>query len=305
MGRFILSRSIQGVIVLFLVSVVVFLLTRASGDPTALLLPPEATPEQVAVFREHLGIDEPLTTQYWIWLQGIVQGDLGNSFRNGVPVTSLIATAIPNTLLLGIVSLLLAVVIGLPLGIAAALWRDTWLDTFSKGFSSLGMAAPNFWVAIMLILLFSVRGGWFPTSGVGGLEHLVLPVITLGFGMVMAGVMRLSRSSMLDALESEYLVGARAKGVPESKVILVHALRNSITPVVSYLGIYIALLLSGSAVVETIFRWPGIGLLVYQGVLNRDFPVVQGVVLLVALASVVVNLLVDILYAVIDPRIRV
>lgn len=305
MGRLIVRRSLQGIIVLFLVSVVVFLLTRASGDPTSLLLPPEATPEEVADLREHFGLDQSLVTQYWLWLRDLLHGNLGTSFRTGLPVTTMIGTALPNTLSLGTVSLLIAVVVGLPLGVAAALRRNGWLDAFAKSVSSLGLAAPHFWVAIMLILVFAVKLRWFPTSGTGGIEHLVLPAVTLGFGVVTAGVMRLARSSMLDALDSEYLVGARAKGVPERKVILVHALRNSITPVVSYLGIYIALLLSGSAVVETIFRWPGLGLLVYQAVLTRDFPVVQGVVLMVALSSVVVNFLVDILYAVIDPRIRV
>lgn len=306
MQRYILFRLLHGVLTLFVVSLVVFLISRATGDPTYLLLPDEGilTEADYELQRRALGLDQPLPIQYVTWLAKMAQGDFGESFRAGVPIRELIGQRLPNTLKLAVVTLGFATLLALPLGIIAALKKDSSIDTAAKIVAFFGMAIPNFWLGIMLILIFSVRLGWVPTSGMGGPLHYLMPAFTLGFSFVAAGMMRLTRSSMLEVLDAEYMKLVRIKGVSERRAILLHALRNALIPVVTYAGLYFALFMSGSIVVETVFRWPGIGRLAYEATMWRDFPLLQGIVVVVAGITVIVHLMVDIVYAYIDPRIR-
>ncbi|MBI2986331.1 MAG: ABC transporter permease [Deltaproteobacteria bacterium] len=306
MQRYILFRLLHGVLTLFVVSLVVFLISRATGDPTYLLLPDEGslTKEDYDMQRRRLGLDQPLPIQYVTWLGKMAQGDFGTSYRAGLPIGELIGQRLPNTLKLGVAALGFATLLALPLGIIAALKKDSSIDTAAKIVAFFGMAMPHFWLGIMLILIFSVRLGWLPTSGMGGPVHYLMPAFTLGYSFVAAGMMRLTRSSMLEVLDAEYMKLVRIKGVSERRAILLHALRNALIPVVTYAGLYFALFMSGSIVVETVFRWPGIGRLAYEATMWRDFPLLQGIVVVVAGITVMVHLMVDIVYAYIDPRIR-
>jgi peptide/nickel transport system permease protein len=303
MQRYIARRAGQSLIALLALSMLIFVLCRLIGDPTLLMLPDTATREDIDQLRSTLGLDKPWPVQYWIFISKAVQGDFGRSIKGQMPVLDLIKERLPNSLKLAAVSLAVAVLLALPLGVLAAVKKGTPLDTLANLVAVLGQSLPQFWVGIVLIQIFAVRLRWLPVAGVGGVWHYVLPAFTLGW-FVVAGMMRLLRSSMLDVLDSEFVKLARIKGMPWSTVLWKHALRNALIPVLTFGAIYLAVLITGAILVETVFAWPGIGQLVYQGIVFRDFPVIQAVVLLTAGIVVVVNLLVDITYAYVDPRIR-
>ena len=303
MQRYIVRRLFQSVLALLAISLLVFLMSRMTGDPTMLMLPDDASQEDIARLRRALGLDQPLTVQYWVFLSKAAQGDLGRSIKGQMPVTEMLTERLPNSLKLAAVAMGVAVLMAFPLGVVAAVKRGTAFDTVANIVAVLGQSLPQFWVGIVLIQIFAVRLRWLPVAGVGTLWHYVLPAFTLGW-FVVAGMMRLLRSSMLDILGSEFVKLARIKGVPETAVIWKHALRNAMIPVLTFGAVYLAILVTGAILVETVFAWPGIGQLIYQGIVFRDFPVVQAVVLLTAGLVIAVNMLVDILYAYLDPRIR-
>ncbi|HUV74451.1 MAG TPA: ABC transporter permease [Anaerolineae bacterium] len=304
MQRFIVRRLLQGLVTLFLVSIIVFILGRLTGDPVALLLSEFSTFEDKERLARQLGLDKPLVEQYAIFVWNAVRGDLGRSIRGDhAPALKLVLDRFPATLQLATISTALSFLIGLPLGVLAALKRGSVVDTLSRVLALLGQATPVFWLGIVAMYAFSVRLGWLPTSGYGKPEQFVLPVFALGAFMV-AAFLRLTRSGMMEALDSEYVKLARIKGLSETTVVWKHALRNSLIPVITYLGTVFGRMVTGTVVVETVFAWPGVGRLAYDAVMLRDFPVLQAVVLFMASAFLVINLVVDILYAYVDPRIR-
>jgi ABC-type dipeptide/oligopeptide/nickel transport system permease component len=303
MARFISIRILQAIITLVIISMVVFALARASGDPVMLIAPPMATLQDMEVIRQHLGLDKSMPEQYWIFLKNISHGDLGESIHNRRAVSRLIGERLPNTITLGLSAIALGITVSLILGVTAACKYGTWLDGGVKLLAILGQALPSFWLAIVAIAVFAVWLGWLPTSGMGGPDHYVLPVLTLSFFMLPI-MTRLIRSSMLEVLDSEYIKLARIKGLSEMLVVWKHALRNAIIPLLTAAGITFGTIVTGAVVIETVFSWPGIGRLMAESVIGRDFPVVQALVLLVAVVVLMVNLLVDITYAYVDPRIR-
>lgn len=304
MQRYIIRRVAQGLLAVVVISVVVFALARVSGDPTLVLLPDEASEEQIANTRAEWGLDKPLHVQYWVWVNRLSRGDLGNSFKwAGTPASELILERLPATLQLSLFALLISGLIALPIGVLVAVKKDSGWDYAGKIFAILGQSAPSFAIGLILMWIFAVQFDLLPTSGKGGLSHMILPGFTLGYYNV-AAVMRLTRSSMLDVLDSEYVKLARIKGVPEWKVIWKHTFRNALIVPLTYFGLIGAVLLTGSVVTETVFAWPGLGALVIEAIIARDFTVVQGVVLLFAFIYIGMNILVDILYAYVDPRIR-
>jgi peptide/nickel transport system permease protein len=303
MGRFIIIRLFQTVVALFGISLLIFVLVRASGDPTMLMRSSMSTEEDIANMKEQLGLDKSQPEQYWIFLTDLVRGDLGDSLFKRRPVTEMIGEALPNSIKLGLSSFAVSMLLALVLGVLAATRRDTWLDNGVKFLAVLGQALPSFWLAIVAIFVFSVKWQLLPTSGTGSLAHFVLPVGTMAF-FILPGIMRLVRSSMLDALDSEYIKLARIKGLPERMVIWKHALRNALIAPLTAAGMIFALLITGTVILENVFSWPGVGRLIMEGVMARDFPLVQGIILMVAALVLLVNLLVDILYAYIDPQIR-
>jgi ABC-type dipeptide/oligopeptide/nickel transport system permease component len=303
MRAYLLRRLFQSTFVLFGVSVVVFLILHLTGDPALLLLPPDATAEDVERFREQMGFDDPVAVQYLRFLRGALRGNFGESLRHGEPAMGLVLERLPATFELAGAGLLIAVCVAVPAGIVSAVKRNTALDYVSTVLALLGQAMPTFWLGIMLILLFSVQLGWLPSSGRGELAHLVLPAVTLGL-FTTARITRLTRSGMLEVLGQDYIRTARAKGVSEQPVVWKHALRNASIPIVTIIGIELGTLLGGSVITETIFAWPGVGRLSVQAIFNRDFPVVQAAVFILATTFVVVNFLVDITYTYLDPRIR-
>lgn len=303
MTRFILIRILQAIITLIVISMVVFTLARASGDPVMLMAPAMATLEDIEVVRHHLGLDKSIPEQYWIFLKNLIQGDLGESIRSRRPVTTMISERIPNTLTLGLSAISLGIIVSLILGVTAAVRRGTWVDSIVKFLAILGQAMPSFFLAILSISIFAVLLGWLPTSGMGTPAHYVLPVLTLSFFMLPI-MTRLIRSSMLEVLDSEYVKLARIKGLSEIVVVWKHALRNAIIPLLTSAGISFGTIVTGAVVIETVFAWPGLGRMMAEAVMGRDFPVIQAAVLLVAVVVLLVNLLVDIMYAWVDPRIR-
>jgi peptide/nickel transport system permease protein len=276
---------------------------RISGDPAATMLPGEASVEELQVLRHALGLDQPLPTQYLDFLSSAVRGDFGLSFRHQQPALLLVLERLPATLELALASLALSVAIAIPLGILAALHRGRLGDVLAMGFAVVGQATPFFWMGIMLILVVSVKLGWLPTSGRGGLDHLILPAVTLATHLA-ASLARLTRTSMLEVLGENYLNTARAKGLSERKVIWMHALKNAAIPVTTLIGVQFGTLLGGSIVTEMIFAWPGVGRLAVQSIFARDYPVVQASVFVLALSFVTINFAVDLLYGCLDPRIR-
>ena len=284
-------------------SVVVFALVHFSGDPVLLMVSPDAPPDVVATMRQALGFDRPLYEQFARYLGNAAHGDLGMSLRMNRPVISLILERLPATLKLTLAALVIAVLVAIPAGIVSAVKRGTVVDRLAMAGAVAGQAVPIFWLALLLIALFGVRLRWLPVYGSGSLAHYVLPAVSLST-IIMGRLARLVRSCMLEVLGQDYVRTARAKGLGESRVLAVHALRNASIPIVTLLGLQFAQLLGGAVVTETIFAWPGIGRLVVEAIFNRDFPVVQGVVLVVSLIFVAVNVLVDLSYAVLDPRIR-
>ena len=304
MWQFVAVRVLQGLFTLLVISLLVFLATRLTGDPALVLLPPEASgKEDYARLRADLGLDKPMTEQYLIFLSGAVRSDFGVSIRDRRPTRDLLLERLPATVQLAAAGMFLAIVMGVPLGILSAVKRDSVFDKGGKLFAILGMAAPQFWVAIMLILLFGAILQVLPTYGRGGIDHFILPAFVLAWS-IMAGIMRLGRSSMLEVLDSDYVRFARIKGLQDGLVVWKHALRNALIPILTFSGISLAGLLNGAIVVEVVFAWPGLGRLMLDGVLQRNFPVVQAAVMASAFFYILTALVVDILYVYADPRIR-
>jgi peptide/nickel transport system permease protein len=294
---------LQSLVTLALLSVVVFILARATGDPLSMVLPMSATEEDYANARAYLGLDRPYVEQYLSFVGRAVVGDFGTSIRARKPVGELLLERLPNSLKLATFAMAVSVAMAFPLGIRAAVKKGTAVDRTAQIVSILGQSLPTFWLAIVLVEFVAGRWQWLPAGGITGFSSYVLPGFTLGW-FVVAGMMRLLRSSMLEVLDSEYVKLARVKGVIEPRVVWLHALKNALIPVVTFAGIYFSILVTTAIVVETVFAWPGLGRLAYEGISGRDFPVIQAVVLVTAAIVAVVNLGVDCLYAVIDPRIR-
>ncbi|APU22116.1 ABC transporter permease [Actinoalloteichus sp. GBA129-24] len=313
MGRYLLTRTWQSLVTLLLASMVVFLGVRAlPGDPALAMAGEEANPEQLAAIRANLGLDDSLLVQYWRFLTNTLSGDFGESVRTGTPVTELIATTLPVTIELSVYALIVAMLFGIGAGVVAAVFRGRWPEWTANGFALVSLSVPNFWLGILAILYLAVGLGWFPASGyvspwedpLRGLLHLTLPAIILGTGI--AGVvMRQTRASMLETLTADYVRTARAKGLKRGTVLMRYALRNSLITVVTIVGLQLGGLISGAVVTERIFGLPGFGKLTLDSVFSRDYPVIQAVVLVVTAAYILINLAVDVLYTLIDPRIRV
>jgi peptide/nickel transport system permease protein len=312
MGKYFLRRLFDLLPTVFVVAVIVFVITRLiPGNPAAVMLGPTASVEDIEKLTEQLGLNEPLYQQFFTYISGLLHGDFGMSLSYNQPVTQLIMERFPNTLILALAALLIALVIGIPAGMISASRHNSILDYGVMLISLIGVSMPIFWLGVMLVLYFSVNLGWFPATGMGTLsdgfipyiKHLVLPAITLAT-IPMATFARITRSSMLEVLNQEYIKTARAKGVSEFWVISKHAFKNSLTPILTVFGMQISMLLGGAVLTETIFSWPGMGRLIVDAIDKRDFVVVQGTVLFIAIIFVVVNLLVDMLYKVVNPRVN-
>lgn len=303
MARYLATRVLQGLVTLLAVSVVVFVLSRLSGDPLSLILDPMATREDMAREMARLGLDRSYPEQYMLFLARALGGDFGESIFHKRPAFEVFLERLPATLELGGLALALSVAIAIPLGVISAVHKDSAIDRVAKLVALTGQSAPVFWIGLVFILVFSVTLGWLPTSGRGTWRHAVLPAVTLGwYGN--AFLMRITRSAMLDVLGSDYVRLARLEGLPERLVVWKHAFRNAATSVVTTLGLMSISLVTGAVVTETVFAWPGVGRLTVDAIFQRDFPVVQAAVLLIATIVVAVNLAVDLLYAWVDPRVR-
>ena len=303
MKGYILKRLFHSIFVLVGISLVVFIILHLTGDPAALLMPMDATPEQVAQFRQEMGFNDPIIVQYWRFFKGTLRGDFGQSFRHSQPALELVMERMPATIQLTLAAMVIALLVAIPVGIISAIRRNSLLDHIGMTGALLGQSTPVFWLGIMLILIFSVTIQWFPSSGRGEIQHLVLPAITLGM-FTMARTARMMRSSMLEVMGQEYMKTAKAKGLSPGTVILKHALKNAAIPVVTIIGMELGTLLGGAVITEWIFAWPGVGRLTVQAIFNRDYPVVQAAVFLLASIFVLVNLVVDLLYTYLDPRVK-
>jgi peptide/nickel transport system permease protein len=301
--RYALQRVPQLAIALLGVSALAFVLIRLGGDPAQLMLPAEATDAQIRAFRHEMGFDRPLAVQYVDFMRHVVYGDFGQSLRYQQPALPLVLDRLPATGLLALAAIVVTLAVALPAGILSAQRRDTVWDVLATSGALTGQSMPVFWVGIVLILLFSLHWRLFPTSGFGGLRHLVLPAVTLGL-YTMGRMTRLIRSSVLEVMHQDYVRTARAKGVSRHAVLLVHILRNAWLPILTLLGVELGTLLGGAVITETVFAWPGMGRLVVTAIYSRDYPVVQAAVFTIATIFIVLNLLVDLSYAVLDPRVR-
>ena len=302
MTRYIFGRLLQAIVGILFITTLVFLLVRLTGDPSVILVSDFAPIEIQERIRERLGLDRSLPEQYVAYMGGLLQGDLGDSF-SGRPVIDILAQYLPATASLAAVAMALTLLVAVPLGILSAVYRGTWIDTVARAVALFGQSVPSFWLAIVLVLIFAVVLGLLPVAYRSGPESYVLPAIAMGWAAV-AGIVRLIRSSMLDVLDSDYVRMARAKGMPPQVVVVKHALRSALIPVLTFTGLVLASFMNGSVVVESVFAWPGIGTMTLDAVSGRDFPVVQGAVIMIAVFFIVINLLVDILYAFVDPRVR-
>lgn len=300
--QFIITKVFRGAMTLLLAVTFVFIVLRASGDPAQMMLSDEASPQAIEAFRARWGLDGSYLEQYITYLSAVLQGDFGNSFRDGRPALQVVMQRVPVTLQLGITALLLTLILGIPAGIMAALRRGQLVDHAAMSFTILGQSVPNFFLGIVLILIFSMTLRWLPSSGTGTVWHLIMPALTLATATA-ATVARFTRSSMLDVLHQPFMRTAMAKGIPHNRRVLHHALPNAAIPVVTVVGMRIGGLIGGAVTIETVFAWPGIGMLLVNSVNQRDLAVVQAVVLLIALTMVVVNLIVDLTYGWLDPRI--
>ena len=312
MVQFLLKRLGGALVALAIVAVLVFLLTRlASGDPVALLLGDQATAADIATARVQYGLDKPLTTQFVLWIGEVLRGNLGQSLFLQMPVTQALWERAEPTLFLALFAVGIAALIGVPCGMVAAVWRGSWLDQIVSTVAMLGASIPSFWFGLILIQIFAVHLGWFPASGYGDpdssfgdrLQHLLLPALVLGI-LNSALIIRFTRASVLDILGEDYVRTARAKGLGEGVVLIKHVLRNAMVPIVTVLGLTLALMIGGTVVTETVFNLPGVGNLVVRAVLRRDYPVIQGTLLVIAAIYVFINLAIDLLYTVVEPRIR-
>lgn len=304
MRSYLVRRLVLALPVVLGVATLVFLLIHLiPGDPVEIMLGESALPADRDALREALGLDRPILEQYGSFLWGLCRGDLGVSLQQRRPVTALIGEHYPATLELTLAAMLISLLIALPAGILSGIRQYSVWDHSTMFLALLGVSMPNFWLGPLLIWVFSIQLGWFPVSGKGGLAHLLLPALTLGASMA-AIVARMTRSSVLEVLREDYVMTARAKGLSEARIVLKHVLRNAMLPVLTVVGLQFGGLLAGSIITETIFSWPGLGTLMVKAIQTRDYPVVQGCVLVIALSYVLVNLLTDLLYGVIDPRIR-
>ena len=303
MRRYIINRSWQALFTLWVLSVIVFASVHLTGNAADYLVGPETTDELYEQMKKNLGLDKPLPVQYWNFVKDILHADFGTSTFYGASARDILIQRFPATVQLAGASFVVSLVFGIPLGILSAVKRDTVFDSAGKLFGVLGLAAPSFWVAIMLILVFGSILGWLPTLGQGGIKHFILPVFVLSWAG-MAGYVRLARSSMLEVMDSDYVKFARVKGLSGWLVVGKHALRNALIPLLTFAGLTLAGLLNGSVAVEVIFAWPGVGRLALQAIETRDFPLIQATVLSAGLFYIATSLLVDILYAYVNPRIR-
>ncbi|UYU33734.1 ABC transporter permease [Siccibacter colletis] len=303
MARYLLSRLGQSVLVLFGVSLLIFFSLHLTGDPAAIMMPPGASQQEIDQFRHSMGFDQPLLWQYGQYLGNLLQGDMGQSLRYDQPVTTLIGERVPATVLLAVTALGWSTAAGLLLGLVSAVWRNSVWDLIARLLAFSGQAIPVFWLGLLMILFFSLQLRLLPSSGYGDLTHLIMPAVSLG-AYYMSAIARLVRASLIDVLHQDYIRTAQAKGLSAWRILIRHGLRNALIPVVTVQGMYFASLLGGALVTEIIFAWPGIGRLAVQAIQNRDFPLVQAIVLLAAVVFVVVNLVIDLLYVVLNPRIR-
>ena len=303
MQVYILKRLLFGVVTLIGLSVIVFGITRASGDPIPLLLGTQATAEQIEAERERLGLDESLPVQYWRFVNEAVAGDFGDSLFYQEPASEMVMDRFPATLKLILVSMAFAIPLGILLGVLCAIKHNKMLDFLGRSLALFGQALPIFWVAILLVLLFSVRWEIFPAAGMSGPKSYVLPCVTIGL-FIVAAFTRLTRSAMLDVLGSDYIVFGRARGLSEKSLVLKHALKNAAIPILTFVGLLFTRLLAGTVAVEAVFGWPGIGLLAYESVLSGDYAIIQTIVLLIGAMVIGINLIIDLLYGQLDPRIR-
>jgi peptide/nickel transport system permease protein len=303
MRQFIVLRVLYSIITLFILSLTIFTIVRLTGDPALLMAEPGARPEDLARVRQQWGLDRPWPVQFMSFMQNVITGELGKSFNYRLPVSELYFQRLPNSLQLALVATVISLLVGIPAGIISAVRVNSLWDNLGKIIALLGLSIPGFWLGLVLILVFSVWLRWLPTSGTGDWRHLIMPSVALGW-YFSASLLRLTRSSMLEVMRSEYIKLARLKGLPETVVIAMHAFKNALIPVFTLAGVNLVVMVNAAVIIEVIFAWPGIGRLLYEGIFQRDFPLVQGVVLMAGFMIIVVNLLVDVLYAFIDPRIR-
>ena len=303
MGQFMIRRMFYALITLFILSLTIFTVVRLTGDPVTLMAEPGAQDADLALVRAEWGLDRPLPLQYAAFLRNILTGELGQSFNYEMPVSTLYFQRLPNSLELALAATLISFLIGIPAGIISAMRVNSAWDQVGKTIALLGLSVPGFWLGLVMILVFSVWLEWLPTSGQGDWRNLVMPAIALGWYFA-ASLLRLTRSSMLEVLHSEYIKLARLKGLPAYAVIAIYAFKNALIPVLTLAGVNLVVMINAAVIIEVIFAWPGIGRLLYEGIFQRDFPLVQGVVMEAGIMIVVINLIVDILYAYIDPRIR-
>jgi peptide/nickel transport system permease protein len=303
MTQFILRRTLYALISLFILSVTIFAIVRLTGDPVTQLAEPGARAEDLDRIRAEWGLDRSWPVQYLAFAKNIFTGDLGKSFNYQMPVTTLYFQRLPASLQLALAATLISFIIGIPAGLISAVRVNSAWDNTGKVLALFGLAVPGFWLGLVMIMVFSVWLHWLPTSGQGGVLHLIMPSVALGWYFA-ASLLRLTRSSMLEVMGSEYIKLARLKGLPGFIVIAVHAFKNALIPVLTLAGVNLVIMINAGVIIEVIFAWPGIGRLLYEGIFQRDFPLVQGVVIQAGIMIVVINLMIDILYAYIDPRIR-
>ncbi len=303
MGQFMIRRTLYALVTLFILSLTIFTVVRLTGDPVTLLAEPGARAEDLDRVRAEWGLDRSWPVQYIAFAKNVFTGQLGKSFNYEMPVSTLYFQRLPNSLELALAATMISFVIGIPAGLISAVKLNSGWDNFGKVIALLGLAIPGFWLGLVMILIFSVWLEWLPTSGQGDWRNLIMPAVALGWYFAVS-LLRLTRSSMLEVLRSEYIKLARLKGLPGYAVIAIHAFKNALIPVLTLAGINLVVMLNAAVIIEVIFAWPGIGRLLYEGIFQRDFPLVQGVVMEAGIMIVVINLIVDILYAYIDPRIR-
>jgi peptide/nickel transport system permease protein len=304
MWKYILKRLIQMIPAILITSFIIyFSMNLTSGDPAMLVAGEKATPAQVEQVRQELGLNDPIVIRYLKYMGGMIRGDLGTSYVTKQDVFKTFMSRLPATLELSFASVLIAVLVSIPLGIYTAVNQNSWKDTAGMIFALFGVSMPNFWLGLMLIVLFSLNLGWFPSSGRAGFQSLVLPAVTVGLGLA-ALITRTTRSSMLDVIRQDYMRTARAKGASERRVIYKHGLNNALIPIITVIGLQLSNVLTGSVLAETVFSWPGIGRLIFDHISKRDTPMVTGAIIMCSILMCLVNLVVDIVYAFFDPRIK-
>ena len=303
MRQFMIRRTLYAIVTLFILSLTIFTVVRLTGDPVTLLAEPGARAEDLDRVRAEWGLDRPWPVQYGAFVKNVFTGQLGKSFNYEMPVSTLYFQRLPNSLELALAATLISFFIGIPAGIVSAVRVNSIWDNFGKIVALLGLSVPGFWLGLVMILVFSVWLRWLPTSGQGGWQHLIMPALALGWYFA-ASLLRLTRSSMLEVLRSEYVNLARLKGLPGYVVLALHAFKNALIPVLTLAGVNLVVMINAAVIIEVIFAWPGIGRLLYEGIFQRDFPLVQGIVMEAGIMIVLINLIIDLLYAYIDPRIR-